>query len=295
MTPPGRTTLVAPVNNTQNVISDSVLFVWRPVSAAASYNLQLSTVNATVTYPGITDTTYLVRGLAKLTNYAWKIEAINAGGTGYYTGSFGFTTIIAAPTAPTLVSPTSAAINVDRLTRFVWLATLNATKYRLQIATDALFTALVRDTVVYDTTAILLSPLDSDADYYWHLNAQNIGGVSGYATYRLFTTGKALAVEELANEVPQVFDLHQNYPNPFNPSTTISYDVPKNAQVNLVIYDILGRVVATLVDEVKAANKYRVVWDASNMSTGVYFYRMTARAADGSGDFTSVKKLLLMK
>jgi hypothetical protein len=295
MTPPGRTTLVAPANNSQNVISDSVLFVWRLVNAAASYNLQLSTVNSTVTYTGITDTTYKIYGLAKLTNYTWKIEAINPGGTGYYTGGFGFTTIVAAPAAPTLVLPTSAAINVDRLTRFVWFATLNATKYRLQVATDAAFTTLVRDTVVYDTTAVLFSPLDSEADYYWKANAENIGGVSGWATYRLFSTGTALGVAEPVAEIPQVFDLHQNYPNPFNPSTTISFDVPRNAQVNLVIYDILGRVVTTLVDEVKAANRYRVVWDASNVSTGVYFYRMTARAADGSGDFTSVKKLLLMK
>ena len=295
VTPPPRTTLVAPANNTQNVISDSVLFAWRVVATAASYNLQISTVNSTVTYTGITDTAYLVRGLAKLTNYTWKVEAINAGGTSYYTGSFGFTTIVAPPAAPTLVLPTSAAINVDRLTRFVWLATLNATKYRLQVATDAGFTTLVRDTVVYDTTAVLFSPLDSEADYYWKANAENIGGVSGWATYRLFSTGTALGVAEPVAEIPQVFDLHQNYPNPFNPSTTISFDVPRNAQVNLVIYDILGRVVTTLVDEVKAANRYRVVWDASNVSTGVYFYRMTARAADGSGDFTSVKKLLLMK
>jgi hypothetical protein len=87
----------------------------------------------------------------------------------------------------------------------------------------------------------------------------------------------------------------QNYPNPFNPSTTISFDVPKSAHVNIVIYDVLGRVVTTLVDEVKPANRYHVVWNASNVSTGVYFYRMTAKSTDGSGDFTSVKKLLLMK
>jgi hypothetical protein len=294
MTPPARTTLVSPANNAQNVISDSVIFVWRPVSTAASYNLQVSTVNSTNTY-STTDTTYKVYNLSRLTNYTWKVEALNAGGTSYYTGSFSFTTVVAAPGTPSLVLPGSAAVNVDRLTRFFWNSVLNGTKYRLQVAIDNAFATVVRDTIVYDTTAVLLTPLDEESDYYWRVNAQNIGGIGGWATFRLFSTGTALGVNELANEIPQVFDLHQNYPNPFNPSTTISFDVPKNAQVKLVIYDILGRVVTTLVDEVKAANRYRVVWDASNMSTGFYFYRMTAKAADGSGDFTSVKKLLLMK
>ena len=117
MTPPARTTLVAPANSAVNVISDSVFFAWRFVPGAASYNLQVATVSATNTY-ATTDTTYRLNNLAKLTNYTWKVEAINAGGTSYYTGTFAFTTIIAAPAVPAAVTPASAAANVDRLTRF---------------------------------------------------------------------------------------------------------------------------------------------------------------------------------
>jgi hypothetical protein len=190
----------------------------------------------------------MVRGLSKLTNYSWKVEAINAGGTSYYTAAFAFTTIVSAPGTPALMLPGSAAINVDRLTRFVWSSVVTATRYRLQVATDNNFTAVVRDSIVYDTTAVLLTHLDADMDYFWRVNAQNIGGIGGWAVQRAFTTGEVDAVPDLANEIPQVFDLYQNYPNPFNPSTTISFDVPKNAQVHLVIYDILGRVVTTLVD-----------------------------------------------
>jgi hypothetical protein len=136
--------------------------------------------------------------------------------------------------------------------------------------------------------------LASSSDFYWRVNAQNLGGVSAYSTARLFSTGTSLAVDEVA-EVPKAYGLSQNYPNPFNPSTKISYDVPKTSQVKIVIYDVLGRVVATLVDGVQAASKYTVDWNASNVATGVYFYRMTAKSVDGSGDFTSVRKLLLMK
>jgi len=266
------------------------------VSTAASYNLALSTVNATTTYSGITDTTYKVRGLTTLTNYTWKVESINAGGTSYFTVANTFTTVVAAPGVPSAVLPASAATSVNRLTRFVWNAVLNATKYRLQVATDNAFASVVRDTVVpLDTTAILLSPLASQSDYYWRINAQNLGGASAYSSARLFSTGTLLAIDEPRGGVPKEYALLQNYPNPFNPSTTISYDVPKAAYVKVVIYDVLGRVVATLVDGVQPANKYTVVWNASNVSTGVYFYRMTARNSDGSGDFNAVKKLLLMK
>jgi hypothetical protein len=152
----------------------------------------------------------------------------------------------------------------------------------------------VRDTVVFDTTAVLLSPLDATTDYYWHVNAQNIGGASAYSTARLFTTGTVLGVDEHGN-APREFALLQNYPNPFNPSTTIQYDIPKAAHVRIVIYDVLGRTVETLVDGVQAASTYRVTWNATNFSSGVYFYRIEANSQDGTGTFTAVKKLVFMK
>jgi hypothetical protein len=151
------------------------------------------------------------------------------------------------------------------------------------------------DTTAYDTVAVLTVPLAANGDFYWRVNAQNFGGASAYSAARLFSTGTVLSVEAPAAGAPKEFALQQNYPNPFNPSTVISFGVPKTAQVKIVIYDVLGRVVANLVDGIKAPNTYTVTWNASNLSTGVYFYRMTARSVDGSGDFTNVKKLLLMK
>jgi hypothetical protein len=106
----------------------------------------------------------------------------------------------------------------------------------------------------------------------------------------------AVGVEETAETViPTVYALNQNYPNPFNPSTTIRYDIPKDAQVSLKIYDVLGRHVATLADGIHAANRYTVEWNASGLGSGVYFYKIDARNQDGSGDFSAVKRLLLVK
>ncbi len=85
------------------------------------------------------------------------------------------------------------------------------------------------------------------------------------------------------------FNLTQNYPNPFNPTTNITYQLPHNARVKLVVYNSLGQVVNTLVDQNKSAGRYSITFNASNLPSGVYFYRIQA------GDYVSVKKMLLMK
>lgn len=85
------------------------------------------------------------------------------------------------------------------------------------------------------------------------------------------------------------FALYQNYPNPFNPTSTISYSIPVNADVNLTVYDLLGNKIITLVNKPQTTGTYRTVFDASDLSSGVYFYKITA------GKFVATKKLLLLK
>jgi hypothetical protein len=89
--------------------------------------------------------------------------------------------------------------------------------------------------------------------------------------------------------VPTTLALEQNYPNPFNPTTKIPYSLPAATHVRLTVINTLGEVVATLVDEEKETGYYQAVWDASNVSSGIYFYRLQA------GSFTDLKKLVLMK
>lgn len=104
-----------------------------------------------------------------------------------------------------------------------------------------------------------------------------------------FSFGKFTAVSPRQQNVPSEFRLFQNYPNPFNPTTTILYDVPKKSHVTLLVYDVLGRKVATLVDGERSGGEYRVTFNGSRLASGVYFYRLKA------GNYASVKKLLLLK
>lgn len=94
---------------------------------------------------------------------------------------------------------------------------------------------------------------------------------------------------EYNSTVPSGYKLFQNYPNPFNPGTVISYQLPVSANVSLKVYDVLGNETATLADEYKTAGNYEVEFDATNLPSGIYFYKLQA------GDFTETKKLTLLK
>jgi hypothetical protein len=95
---------------------------------------------------------------------------------------------------------------------------------------------------------------------------------------------------------PASFTLSQNYPNPFNPTTVISYQLPAFSHVALKVHDVLGREVATLVDETEKAGSYQAVWNASRYASGVYFYRLSAGSLSGqAGTYHDTKKLLLLK
>jgi hypothetical protein len=108
-----------------------------------------------------------------------------------------------------------------------------------------------------------------------------------------------VSVDEENTEPPQNFKLNQNYPNPFNPGTRINYSIPQQGYVSLIVYDVLGNEVATLVDDVRPSGEYQVEFsaigrsasggDAWNLSSGIYFYKLIA------GDFVETKKMILLK
>ena len=96
--------------------------------------------------------------------------------------------------------------------------------------------------------------------------------------------------------IPKIFSLEQNYPNPFNPSTLIRYALPAPSRIRIAIYDVLGRVVATLADEVEDEGERQVLWDGSGVASGIYYYRLdAARLTDASRSFSEVRKMILMK
>jgi hypothetical protein len=125
-------------------------------------------------------------------------------------------------------------------------------------------------------------------------------GINGSFVPRIEITGKGsleipnpavtrLIVSTKNEQLPTEFSLAQNYPNPFNPSTRIPYGVPSRASVSLKVYDLLGRLVTTLVNGVQESGFKSVEWDASGVASGVYFCRLEAN------NFSQTRKLVLLR
>jgi hypothetical protein len=136
-----------------------------------------------------------------------------------------------------------------------------------------------KGTVSTQTTYTFTDKNLASGSYSYRLKQTDYNG-----SYEYFTLSGNVTVG-----IPSKFDLSQNYPNPFNPSTKINFDLPKYGQVSLKIYDMLGREVSTLVSEFRTAGYYSVDFNASSLTSGVYFYRVS------TGDFSAVKKMTVLK
>ena len=163
--------------------------------------------------------------------------------------------------------------------------------FELQRSSDASFSAgsmvsfEMVDTVYTDVT------VDLGMEYYYRVAAFDYAGNS--SGYSGIVSASALNVD-LSNMVPDAFVVHQNYPNPFNPVTTLRYDLPTDAMVNITIYDMMGRVVKTMVNGKQNAGFKSVRWNATNdlgdpVSAGLYMYIIQA------GEFRQTKKMVLLK
>lgn len=114
-------------------------------------------------------------------------------------------------------------------------------------------------------------------------------GTDGKPLGALNWFGMTVDVNDNLSEIPENFELHQNYPNPFNPTTKISYNLPANSFVTLKIYNVLGKEIAVLVNGEQQAGRYELNFNASNLTSGVYFYKIETES------FTKTNKMLLMK
>jgi hypothetical protein len=114
------------------------------------------------------------------------------------------------------------------------------------------------------------------------------GGSTFPTTFFQFVVGTT-SITTIGNDIPKEFKLFNNYPNPFNPTTDIKYDLPKSGVVSIKIYDINGRLVKELVNQMQIAGSYTARFEAANLSSGIYFYQLTA------GEFKAQNKMLLIK
>lgn len=168
--------------------------------------------------------------------------------------------------------------------------------YQLQVSSDSLFLDIVINIRIIPNY-FYRNELNTYSKYFWRLRSENTNGYSEWSQIHYFYTG-ITKIDDDKNTI-FTFSLTQNYPNPFNPSTNISYSVPQLSFVTLNVYDLLGKEVATLVNEEKPTGIYEKEFDGSNLPSGVYFYQLTLSALqskDGKANgFVETNKMVLLR
>ncbi len=240
--------------------------------------------------PNPTTTSTTISGLTAGATYSWKVKAVYDGGV-----SSSFSTVAtftidagAAPVQPLPGSPNNVTIETQSpvMSWILPVGSQSKLTYELEIADNPSF-----------NNAQVIQGLDTpfsqvtnlkEGQYYWRTRSKNSEGVySNYSPVASFNVNSTTAVKD--EVIPSEFKVWQNYPNPFNPSTVIRFALPAKAKVRVDVYNLLGQKVTTLLNSELSAGVHKVEFNASNLSSGIYFYKVQA------GNMLVVKKMILMK
>jgi hypothetical protein len=274
-------TLASPADGATGV-SVTPALSWNASSGAASYTVQVSTVSdftsTVINQSGITQTTYNASGLSNNTQYFWRVNASNTGGTSAFSSSRSFTTIVSVPTAPALVSPADAATGVSVTPTLSWNSVSGALSYSVQVSTAANFSTLVVDQTDLPDTNFVASGLQTNTQYYWRVNAANNGGDGAYSTVRSFTT-------VITPPAVPVLSLPADSATGVSTSPTFSWNsVSGAASYHLQISELSNFTILTK-DQTGIATTSVGVSGLSNSAR--YYWRVSAVNSGGEGAFSS--------
>jgi len=200
--------------------------------------------------------------------------------------------VLQLPAAPILISPIDSVGATEF--EFIWTSSYPEIDwYWFEIDTTDQFSNSFIDSTITETT-YLYSNLQDGKQYWWRVKAFNLLGWGEFSEVGTFVVTITSVEDE--NKLPLEFSLEQNYPNPFNPITMIRYSVRERSNVSLKIFNPLGEELKLLINETKDAGTYEAVWNASNVPSGVYFYRLQAvPIGRQAGSFVEIKKMILLK
>ncbi|MDP2035742.1 MAG: T9SS type A sorting domain-containing protein [Ignavibacteria bacterium] len=257
---------------------------------AVKYFIQLSTDVSFTTaaiVDSTTDTSKTITNLLDGKKYFWRVRVKNvAGYSGPWSEAWNFTTYISLPGAPQLVSATPYPSRQGWIT-FKWRKVKEAELYYFQSSYVQNFSTIFQAATTTDTVTTIIS-FDEGQNYYWRVQSKNIAG------YGPWSETSSILVDVKKDELPTEYSLSQNYPNPFNPATTINFSIADKSHVQLSVFNLLGEVVKTLVDQNEETGVHSMTWNGLNESgipvnSGVYLLRLEA------GSQIQMRKMILLK
>ena len=222
--------------------------------------------------------TILTVGSPAMSNFSIKMQTITASTISTWTET-GWTTVY---TSPAYTPPGTGLQYIDLATQYAWNGTGN------------LLVEVCFDNAAWSGNSTVAGTAQTGTVVHHHMDASTGCSLTPTSTAATrpnvcLVINTAVGVNPIGNATPSVYSLSQNYPNPFNPVTKINFSIPKQGLVTMKIYDVLGREVRTLVNDVKMAGNYSVDFNASEFASGVYFYRLE------SGTFSEIKRMMLIK
>lgn len=285
--------IVRPVNLDEHLPLNPE-FVWKSAYLADKYQLQIATdpkfENIILNKKGIGGNQFKIsKSLNYLSEYYWRVRGINSEEKGEWSEILTFTTVMEKPEAVQLREPTEETEYVSTFPLLKWSETERADEYLLQLSKEDDFESVEFDTTfsAIDTSYTIEKELLDETVYYWRVQAKNDGGNGSWSETGSFLTKRIKKIDE--DEIPVDFTLKQNYPNPFNSSTVIQFGLPTSSEVLLEVLNMLGQNVVTLVNSPKSAGWHTVNFDASELSSGFYLYRLKTR------EYEQTKKFMIIK
>jgi hypothetical protein len=280
------TTLTLPTKpQLVSAISDKMGYItlnWNKLEGADQYLTQVSSnplftsiFKSSVTSDTVKSLTWFSEGI----KYYWRVQASNIAGSGPWSDVGDFTQLY----PPTNLTLQKSAPNEITLT---WKdnSTIND-GYIIEREQSPQTTFTVLDTLKGGGIEFIDKNAMENQTYTYRVKAYKDSLESGYSNEASLLVG----VNDEKEEIPTEYSLNQNYPNPFNPTTTIKFALPKESLTKIIVYDLLGKEVQTLINKELKAGFHEVKFDAVNLTNGVYFYRIQA------GNFIQTKKMILMK
>ncbi len=290
---PGAPALLSPADGASGVLPN-VSLSWTPLAGAQAYRVQVSSQETFVggilaDITGLPAAQATLTGLPEGSRIYWRVRADNAGGAGPWSVARSFVVGGASPLAIALSEPIPEALVPAAPLTLIWQPGPSDARYRVQLATTPTFAPSEIDQSDVGSAQFAIADPIPDTRYYWRVQMIVSGSPGPWSNVYSFVTGPKQVAAEDGPEVPMQTSLAQNYPNPFNETTTVGFDLAEAGRVSLTVYDLLGRRVAVLLDEVRSAGRHTVLWQPGSLPSGAYFCVLR------SGDTAQTRSMVRVK